>query len=54
MGYPKDHFPTFVVYGHTPDAALRLITCDGKFDLSAHNYEDNSVVFASLVSVHPA
>lgn len=52
--YPKNHFPTFVVYGNTPDAALRLITCGGKFDLSAHSYEDNIVVFASLVSVHPA
>lgn len=50
--YPKDHFPTLTVYGNTDHAALRLITCGGKFDLSTHNYEDNIVAFASLVSSH--
>ena len=50
--YAKDHFPTFTVYGNTDHAALRLITCGGKFDLSTHNYEDNIVAFASLVSSH--
>lgn len=52
--YPKNHFPTVIVYGNTDHAALRLITCGGKFDFSAHSYEDNIVVFASLVSSHPA
>jgi hypothetical protein len=52
--YPKDHFPTLDVYGNTDNAALRLITCGGKFDLSAHSYEDNIVAYASLVSSHPA
>lgn len=52
--YAKNHFPTFTVYGNTDHAALRLITCGGKFDLSTHNYEDNIVAFASLVSSHPA
>lgn len=52
--YPKDHFPTLTVYGNTDHAALRLITCGGKFDFSAHSYEDNIVAFASLVSSHPA
>jgi hypothetical protein len=50
--YPKDHFPTLEVYGNTDHAALRLITCGGRFDLSAHSYEDNIVAYASLVSVH--
>lgn len=50
--YPKDHFPTIQVYGNTDNAALRLITCGGKFNLSAHSYEDNIVAYASLVSVH--
>jgi hypothetical protein len=52
--YAKNHFPTLTVYGNTDHAALRLITCGGKFDLSTHNYEDNIVAFASLVSSHAA
>jgi sortase (surface protein transpeptidase) len=52
--FPKDHFPTLEVYGDTDNAQLRLITCGGKFDFSARSYEDNIVVFASLLSSHPA
>jgi sortase (surface protein transpeptidase) len=52
--FPKDHFPTLEVYGNTDDAQLRLITCGGKFDFTARSYESNIVVFASLVSSHPA
>jgi hypothetical protein len=51
--YPKDHFPTLAVYGNTSNAALRLITCGGKFDLTTHNYESNIVAYASLISSHP-
>jgi sortase family protein len=51
--YAKNHFPTLTVYGNTDHAALRLITCGGKFDFSTQNYEDNIVAFASLVSSHP-
>lgn len=47
--YPKDHFPTQVVYGNTNHAALRLITCGGSFDFSTGHYVDNVVVFATLV-----
>lgn len=54
VSYPKDHFPTLAVYGNTDHAALRLITCGGKFDLSTHNYESNIVAYASLISSHPA
>ena len=43
---PKDAFPTEEVYGPTPDAELRLITCGGEFDRSVRSYEDNTVVFA--------
>jgi sortase (surface protein transpeptidase) len=50
--FPKNHFPTLDVYGDTQNAQLRLITCGGKFDFSARSYEDNIVVFASLVSSH--
>jgi hypothetical protein len=52
--FPKDHFPTLEVYGNTDNAQLRLITCGGKFDFSARSYENNIVVFASLVSSHRA
>ena len=52
--YPKAHFPTAEVYGNTDRAALRLITCGGRFDPSAGSYEDNIVAYASLVSSHHA
>jgi hypothetical protein len=54
VSYPKDSFPTLEVYGNTDNAALRLITCGGQFDASTRNYLDNIVVYASLVSSHPA
>jgi sortase (surface protein transpeptidase) len=44
--YPKDDFPTEGVYGPTPRAELRLVTCGGDFDRSRRSYEDNVVVFA--------
>ena len=46
--HPKDDFPTEAVYGPTPRAELRLVTCGGDFDRSARSYEDNVVVFARL------
>jgi sortase (surface protein transpeptidase) len=47
--YPKDQFPTQLVYGATDHAALRLITCGGPFDHATGHYLDNIVVFASLI-----
>ena len=47
--YPKDQFPTQLVYGATDHAALRLITCGGPFDNATGHYLDNIVIFASLV-----
>lgn len=44
--YPKDAFPTGRVYGPTPDAQLRLITCGGAFDHARKSYLDNTVVYA--------
>ncbi|WP_150308662.1 class F sortase [Planctomonas psychrotolerans] len=44
---PKDGFPTDAVYGPTPDAQLRLITCDGEFDSATGHYVDNLIVFAT-------
>ena len=47
--YPKDHFPTDTVYGPTPDAELRLITCGGAFDSVTRHYLSNIIVYASQV-----
>ena len=44
--YLKDHFPTEDVYGPTPDAELRLITCGGAFDPATGHYLSNIVVYA--------
>ena len=48
--YLKDHFPTQTVYGPTPDAELRLITCGGAFDPATGHYLSNIVVYATEVS----
>jgi len=46
--YPKTAFPSAEVYGPTPTAELRLITCGGQFDRSRRSYVDDVVVFARL------
>jgi LPXTG-site transpeptidase (sortase) family protein len=48
--YLKDQFPTQTVYGPTPDAELRLITCGGAFDSATGHYLSNIVVYATEVS----
>ena len=45
--YLKDEFPTQAVYGPTPDAELRLITCGGAFDYATGHYLSNIVVYAT-------
>jgi hypothetical protein len=50
QSYPKSGFPATAVYGPTPYPELRLITCTGDFDYATHNYLDNLVVSAHLVS----
>ena len=47
--YLKDKFPTQTVYGPTPDAELRLITCGGAFDSVTGHYLSNIVVYATQV-----
>lgn len=42
----KDAFPTFAVFGATPDDVLRLVTCAGAFDRGVRSYTDNLVVHA--------
>ncbi len=52
--YPKDSFPTQLVYGALDYPALRLITCGGTFDSHTGHYLSNIVAFARLVSATPA
>ena len=52
--YPKDEFPTDVVYGDLDHPGLRLITCGGSFDRETRNYDDNVIAFADLIATHPA
>ena len=42
----KNAFPTEAVYGPTPDATLRLVTCAGGFNHAIGHYRDNLIVFA--------
>ena len=51
--YPKEEFPTRLVYGRTDHAALRLITCGGPFDSAAGSFLENIVVYASLIGSRP-
>jgi predicted small secreted protein len=44
---PKAEFPTSAVYSDTRGPELRLITCGGTLDRSAHNYLGQTIVFAT-------
>lgn len=48
--FPKNEFPTELVYGPVPTTALRLITCGGSFDRSTGHYRDNVVAFLTPVT----
>jgi hypothetical protein len=48
--FPKDQFPTKMVYDNIDHPGLRLITCAGTFNRQSGHYEDNIVVFADLVA----
>lgn len=48
--FEKKNFPTWLVYGDTDHAALRIITCGGPFDRDSGSYRDNTIVLASLVA----
>ncbi|WP_405577904.1 class F sortase [Streptomyces sp. NBC_01092] len=47
--FDKDTFPSDRVYGDTPRAQVRLITCAGAYDREVKDYTANLVVFAHLV-----
>jgi sortase (surface protein transpeptidase) len=46
--YTKDEFPTDLVYGPANRAALRLITCSGRYNAETGEYQSNIIVFATL------
>ncbi len=48
--YLKTRFPTSAVYGPTPDAELRLISCGGAFDPRLKSYLSNVVVYATAAA----
>ena len=45
--YLKDDFPTEAVFGPSPYAQLRLITCGGDFNFATGHYLSNTVVYAT-------
>lgn len=47
--HSKENFPTELVYGQTSNPTLRLVTCGGDFDRSERSYEENFIVFASIL-----
>lgn len=49
--YPQSAFPTEEVYGPTSGSELRLITCGGRFERAKGGYQDNIVVFATLLNL---
>jgi len=51
--YHKSTFPTVEVYQNADRPEVRLITCGG-YDPASREYLDNTVVYAHLVSSHPA
>ena len=51
LNVTKEEFPSNLVYGETPDAQLRLITCDGGFDEGS--YTGNLIITAELIEERP-
>jgi hypothetical protein len=47
--YSQDDFPTNEVYGSLDYAGLRLITCAGKYSKITGRYQENLVVYATMV-----
>jgi hypothetical protein len=48
--YSKLRFPTDAVYLPVLRSGLRLVTCGGEFDQTTRHFQDNVVVYASLIS----
>jgi LPXTG-site transpeptidase (sortase) family protein len=52
--YPKQDFPSHLVYGPQGITALNLVTCGGVYDKKNHRFLSNVVVYTSLVSTTAA
>ena len=52
--YPKDQFPTSLVYASHGYRALQLVTCGGTFDPETGHYLSNVVVYTTLAWTTPA
>jgi sortase (surface protein transpeptidase) len=48
--FDQASFPTAEVYGNINYPGLRLITCGGTFSTATESYNQNTVVFATMVS----
>ncbi len=46
--YPFDAFPLEEVFNTTDKPRLNLITCDGVYDTSTHNYSQRLVIYSEL------
>lgn len=46
--YPFDSLPMQKIFARNDKARLNLITCDGTWNRSTHNYSNRAVVFAEL------
>lgn len=51
--FPKNAFPSKDVYAGAGHAGLRLITCGGDYDTARRSYQDNTIVWARLISSAP-
>ena len=51
--YAKAKFPTTLVYGPNTKPELRLVTCGGAYDAKRHEYVENVIAVATMVSSRP-
>jgi sortase (surface protein transpeptidase) len=47
--WAKSNFPSEIIYGPTPIAELKLITCGGIFNRSTGHYTDNIIAFGRMI-----
>ncbi|HEX2090079.1 MAG TPA: sortase [Actinomycetota bacterium] len=47
--WAKSNFPSEIIYGPTPIAELKLITCGGVFNRSTGHYTDNIIAFGRMI-----
>jgi len=47
--FPKDRFPSALVYAPSDRTEMRLITCGGTYDSVHHRYLSNTIVWADVV-----